>query len=125
MQSIKISFYLLSDLALLLLLVYIYVMSRRKKLTVNKTALKKMQGKCCFCDVTDYSCLHVHRIVYGEHGGKYHCNNCISVCSNCHAKIHDGQIVIDKKYKSSLGKSVLHYWEGGLEKWLTLEIDIT
>jgi hypothetical protein len=89
---------------------------RRKKLA-NKIILKKVAKKCYFCDVNDYALLDVHRIVPGENGGKYTEINSLVVCSNCHRRIHDGQIKIDRKYFTSSGNYILHYWEGVEEKW--------
>lgn len=92
-------------------------MSRKKKL-INKQAVKHIARKCYFCDVDDYACLNVHRIVPGEQGGQYTDFNTLVVCANDHARIHSGDIVIDRKYASTSGKTVLHYFENGVEKWL-------
>jgi hypothetical protein len=91
------------------------------KKKVKKQGLKKVQGKCYFCDVSDYDCLNVHRIVPGEKGGVYDDFNTIVVCANCHNLIHSDEkkIVIDRKYRSTGPKGwVLHYWENGEEKWV-------
>jgi hypothetical protein len=90
---------------------------RRKKL-VNKVVLKKIAKKCYFCQIDDYALLDVHRIISGEDGGKYTDMNSLVVCSNCHRRIHDGQIKIDRKYYTSAGRHILHFWEGEEEKWL-------
>lgn len=92
-------------------------MGRKKKL-INKQAVKHFAHKCYFCECNDYACLQCHRIVPGEQGGEYTEHNTLVVCANHHNKIHDGQIVIDRKYSSTSGKTVLHYWEEGEEKWL-------
>ena len=89
----------------------------RKKL-INKVAKKKFEGRCCLCGIDDYAVLDCHRIVPGEDDGIYSEHNCIVTCANCHRRIHDGQIVIDRKYYSSSGKCILHLWEDGVEKWL-------
>lgn len=91
-------------------------MGRKRKL-IDKQATKHFQGKCYFCPVDDYACLNVHRIVPGENGGTYTEHNTVVCCANCHNKIHDGQIKIDRKYASSSGKLVLHFWEGEVEYW--------
>lgn len=87
-----------------------------KKL-INKINKKKFEGKCYFCDVNDYAQLNVHRIIPGEDGGKYTDHNTIVVCANHHAQIHDDQIIIDRKYNTTSAKTVLHFWENGVEKW--------
>jgi len=48
-------------------------------------------------------------------GGDCSCEDC--KCDICHCRIHDGQIVIDRKYSTTNAKWVLHYWEKGEEKW--------
>lgn len=88
-----------------------------KKL-INKKSRKHSEGKCYFCDVEDYSVLDCHRIVPGEEGGEYIESNTVVCCACCHRRIHDGQIVIDRKYNSTSGKTVLHFWENGEEKWI-------
>ena len=89
---------------------------RRKKLA-NKMILKKVAKKCYFCEIADYALLDVHRIIPGESGGKYTEINSLVVCSNCHRRIHDGQIKIDRKYYTTAGTYILNYWEGSEEKW--------
>lgn len=84
---------------------------------INKKVKKHMDGKCHFCDVSDYSLLDVHRIVPGEEGGIYTEFNTVTVCANHHRSIHSGEIKIDRKYMSTRGW-VLHYWDqDGNEKW--------
>jgi hypothetical protein len=89
----------------------------RKKMLINKKITKKVAGKCFFCDEDNYSCLHCHRIIPGEEGGLYTDHNSLVVCSNCHNKIHSNQIKIDRKYTTTLGKTVLHYWINEQEMW--------
>lgn len=72
--------------------------------------------KCYFCGNDDYCTLDVHRILPGSEGGKYTSFNSICACSNCHRKVHDGQIRIDRKYPSTKGW-VLHYFMGDKEYW--------
>ena len=92
-------------------------MPRKRKL-INKVATKKFAEKCFFCGVDDYACLNCHRIMYNEKDNIYSEQNTVCCCANCHAKIHDGQIVIDRKYTSTnrFGWS-LHFWENGKEFW--------
>ena len=91
-------------------------MSQRK--LINKIIAKKSAGKCYFCECNNYELLDLHRIVEGSNGGKYTDFNTIICCSLCHRKIHAGMIRIDRKYTSTAGKTVLHYWINGEEKWL-------
>ena len=89
----------------------------RRKLIINKVAKKHIDGKCYFCSCDNYDLLDVHRIVEGSQGGKYTDFNTITVCSLCHRKIHAGLIKIDRKYSSTTGRWVLHFWIDGEEKW--------
>lgn len=84
---------------------------------INKVATKKHAGKCYFCEEDDYNLLDVHRIVEGKNDGKYTDFNVLVVCSNCHRKIHSNQIKIDRKYYSTSGKWILHYWQDDVEYW--------
>jgi hypothetical protein len=94
-------------------------MPRQRKL-INKEATKKLAGKCYFCEVSDYDCLHCHRITPGEDGGIYTDFNTVVVCANHHSMLHSDQpqIILDRKYMSTTGRWILHYWENGVEKWL-------
>lgn len=81
-----------------------------------KQKKKKIDKKCYFCEECDYSLLDVHRITYGANGGKYKKYNTVTVCSNCHRRIHSGSIKIDRYYQSTKG-TVLHYFIEGKEFW--------
>jgi len=89
----------------------------RKKKLINKVAKKKSDKRCYFCGVDEYCTLEVHRILPGESGGVYSDFNTVTTCGNCHSKIHNGKIKIDRKYYST-GGWVLHYFdEKGEEHW--------
>lgn len=89
----------------------------RKKRLIDK-AIKKMSDKRCkFCGTEEYCVLDSHRIVPGESGGEYVPLNVVTCCANCHRKIHDGKINVDRMYYST-GGWVLHYFdEAGVEHW--------
>lgn len=89
----------------------------RKKELIDKKAKKRQEGCCYFCGVDDYALLHCHRILPGEDGGRYTEANVVVVCSNCHNRVHDGQIMIERWYSTTGGTKVLHFWEGEEEKW--------
>lgn len=73
---------------------------------------------CFFCGEDDYALLDVHRIIEGANGGEYTEANSLVVCSNCHRKVHDGQIRIAGKFKSTKGpRPQLLYYENNIEKW--------
>jgi hypothetical protein len=89
----------------------------RKRKIIDKKVKKIIDKKCYFCSCDKYELLDVHRIVEGSQGGKYVDHNSVSCCALCHRKIHAGIIKIDRKYPTSLGQWVLHYWINGEEKW--------
>lgn len=92
-------------------------MPSKKPKLVNKQAQKRLDGKCRFCPVADYALLQTHRIHEGADGGGYTQRNTVTCCANCHCRIHDGQIRIDRYYFSTSGRWLLHYWEDGQERW--------
>lgn len=87
----------------------------------SRKQIKKLTDKCCFfCKENDYNILDAHRIIPATEGGTYAERNMLVVCSSCHRKCHSGSILIDKKYFSTSGKWVLHYWKDGIEYWENL-----
>lgn len=78
---------------------------------------KRVYGRCLFCGEGNYDLLDTHRIEYGEDGGKYSNFNCVVACVRCHRLIHSGEIVVDRKYKTSRAVDMVHYWRGGVEIW--------
>lgn len=84
----------------------------------DKKSFKKSQGQCRICGNQIYSTLDIHRIKPGEEGGKYFFSNTTILCSNCHRKIHAGEIEIDRYYKSTSGKDMLRIIENGEEKFV-------
>jgi len=92
-------------------------MSMKKKKIINKKNKKLVDKKCKFCEEANYCTLDVHRIIPGCEGGIYTEHNTVTCCGNCHRKIHDGKIKIDRKYFSTTGW-VLHYFdENKIEHW--------
>lgn len=91
-------------------------MPKKNKL-INKSQRKKADKRCKFCGEAEYCTLDVHRILPGEKGGRYEDLNTVTSCSNCHRKIHEGKIKVDRMYYSTKGW-VLHYFdENGEEHW--------
>ena len=83
----------------------------------DKKTFKKAAGKCRLCEEDRYSTLSVHRIKPGSEGGKYTKNNVVVCCENCHRRIHDGEIEIDRYYDSTAG-TLLRIIENGEEKFV-------
>jgi 5-methylcytosine-specific restriction endonuclease McrA len=91
-------------------------MARRKSLK----QIKKLHDKeCFFCGEKEYDLLDGHRIIEGQDGGTYNWWNILTLCSNCHRRVHAGIIKILGKYKCMGGNklSVIHYIENGEEKF--------
>ena len=52
--------------------------------------------------------LEVHHIIYRSNGGTDDENNLITLCENCHSKVHDGDIILNKKPKKMTLKHATH-----------------
>lgn len=78
----------------------------------NKKIKKLSDGCCFFCKEANYALLDCHRIVEGS---KYEHGNTVTLCANCHRRVHAGEITIDRRYLRSDGKWVLHYWKDNKE----------
>lgn len=90
----------------------------RKKHLIDKQIFKKSAGKCRICGETNYALLDVHRILEGSNGGKYEKSNSSVLCSNCHRKVHDGQIIIDRYYPTTGGLKLRIIREDGKEDFV-------
>jgi len=86
---------------------------------MNKKQMeKRIAKKCLICEENDYNILDVHRIVPGSEGGKYKKWNMVCLCSNCHRRVHSGEIEIEGKHMSTSGP-IVHYFVDGKEFWKT------
>lgn len=74
---------------------------------------KLIKKECCLCGEKNYVLLDCHRIIPGS---KYTDWGTIIVCSNCHRRIHNQEIVILGQYNSTVGK-IVQYLENGEEKF--------
>lgn len=84
----------------------------------SRQQIKKLyENKCYFCGEDNYDLLDAHRIIPGEHGGKYNDHNIIVLCANCHRKTHSDNLTILGKYFSTTGRWLIKYVENGEEKW--------
>ncbi len=85
---------------------------------MDKKAKKIIEGKCRFCGIENIVLLDVHRIIPGCDGGKYVEGNTIISCSNCHRKIHAGQIIVFGRYFCSDGHWKIHCSIDGVEDFV-------
>ena len=86
---------------------------------------KRVFGRCFFCGEDNYALLDVHRIQPGAEKGKYTNFNTLTTCCKCHRLIHSGSIIIDRKYPTTKGTPIVHFWENGEEKWKHEELEPT
>lgn len=56
----------------------------------NHEAVLNRDNYTCQCCKTKKGTLHVHHIVYRSNGGSDKMENLITLCENCHTKLHDG-----------------------------------
>ena len=76
------------------------------KVGMNKKQFKLKYPKCQIClEDTPYKLRDVHRIVPGS---KYLPHQCVSVCANCHRRIHAGFITDVRKHTSTAGTLVIY-----------------
>jgi hypothetical protein len=84
---------------------------------MNKKSKKLTDKKCCFCNESNYSLLDVHRIEWGK---EYSNANTITVCSNCHRRIHAKEIIILGKHLCTNGCHVVQFIENNEEKFVQI-----
>lgn len=93
--------------------VEIIMLNREKR--INKKQFKNTIGKCKICGLDNTEILENHRVIEGQHGGRYTYNNVIPCCPNCHTRIHKKQISIDRWYPSTAGYLLRWIDENGNE----------
>lgn len=60
----------------------------------------------------------------GPQGGTYKWRSIITVCHNCHARIHDGQMVIHGRYLCTDGRWCIHFTDEYGEHWMPEEPEV-
>lgn len=58
----------------------------------NHEAVLDRDNYTCQCCKTKKGTLHVHHIIYRSNGGSDKIDNLITLCEDCHRKLHDGQL---------------------------------
>ena len=61
-----------------------------------------------FCCGKKHTRLEVHHIIYRSQSGTDDENNLITLCEDCHSKVHDGKLTIDKKPKKMTLEHATH-----------------
>ena len=85
-----------------------------KKKYSRQQIQKLFHGECLVCKEDNYDLLDAHRIV---EGGPYIASNIVVMCPTCHRRTHTGEIRFDRKYDTTKGKTLLHWWRGDEELW--------
>ena len=60
-------------------------------------------GGCVLCHERNAATLVAHRVLPGERGGRYDWANVATLCQNCHARLHSGQIRMEGPFQTSDG----------------------
>lgn len=73
----------------------------------REAILNRDKYTCQYCGKKNTR-LEVHHIVYRSQGGTNDENNLITLCEDCHSKVHDGKLAITKKSKKLNLKYATH-----------------
>jgi len=79
-----------------------YSFSSRREAVLHRD---KYTCQCCGKKNTR---LEVHHIIYRSNSGTDDENNLITLCKDCHSKVHDGDIILNKKPKKMNLKDATH-----------------
>ena len=74
----------------------------------RKEAILNRDSYTCQCCGKKNKRLEVHHIIYRSKGGTDDENNIITLCEDCHSKVHDGKLIITKKPKKMTLKYATH-----------------
>ena len=74
----------------------------------RKEAIHNRDNYTCQCCGKKNIRLEVHHIIFRSNGGTNDENNLITLCENCHSKVHDGKLIINKKPKKLNLKYATH-----------------
>lgn len=66
---------------------------------VKQAVLARDEYKCQICQSKNDK-LQIHHIIHKSDGGSDRMDNLVSLCNNCHEKVHSGELRFDKKVKS-------------------------
>ena len=66
---------------------------------IKSAVLHRDDYKCQICG-NKHDRLEIHHIKFRSHGGSNCMDNLVALCSECHSKVHNGELTFDKKPKS-------------------------
>ena len=87
---------------------------------VKAAVLSRDNYTCQICG-KKHERLEVHHIVFKSEGGSNSMSNLVSLCCDCHEKIHKGKLVFNKKVKSFKHASHMNIMRSRLIEQLKLE----
>lgn len=93
-------------------------MLNRKSKPTKQQCKKLFDGSCFLCKESNYNLLDAHRIIYG---GVYENYNLVTLCKNCHRRVHCNEVKFDRKYYSTKGIWILHWWRDNEEFWTEIK----
>ena len=89
-------------------------MAKRLKLTKKTRKIQNRTGEmiCPICKVNDF--LVLHHINGRDTPQAEFSHNLVSICPNCHTKVHYGTIIIEKWIMGSNGRELVWHKKGEL-----------
>ena len=70
-----------------------YQKSNKLDENLRMATLMRDDFQCQYCKKEGVK-LHAHHIIWREHGGKNSIYNLVTLCENCHSKVHAGEVTI-------------------------------
>lgn len=89
---------------------------------VKAVVLNRDDYKCQICGAKDIR-LEIHHIQYRSKGGSNRIDNLVTLCSNCHSKIHSGELEFNRSVKSFKHASHMNIMKKRLIQSLKNEFD--
>lgn len=80
-----------------------------------QVCVKRFHGRCLLCGEDDYAVLHAHRPC---EGGPYQWGNVMTLCANCHMRVHAGRVEVLGRFWSTAGYYVWRVIDEGCERFL-------
>ena len=62
---------------------------------VRRAVLLRDRARCRAPGCTRRRFVDVHHVRHREHGGEHSRSNCVTLCTSCHERVHDGRLVLE------------------------------
>lgn len=69
---------------------------------VREAVLKRDRNQCAIRGCHEKNALELHHIVPYSEGGRHTTGNLITLCANCHTKVHSGDLQVKKPKKVTM-----------------------